>query len=233
VTAFQGKNILVVGGSGVLGANLVTSLMNQGATVIGTATSNESASAIPETGNPRVLLNLADQSSINSVALWLSQSVPNLDGVIFAGGRVGFGTSEQTTDAQFAALMQVNFLGQAALINQLLPKLRASALRDGKPFIAAITGVVAEKAFPGMSAYCASKTAMSSYLSALKTELRRDKIQVLDARPGHTETGLASRPLFGTAPSFPTGMTPEHVTSVVLNAIAAGASEVPSSQFQE
>jgi len=230
---FAGKTIFVVGGSGVLGGQLVSLLTAAGATVFATATTNESAARIPATGQPQLLLDLANQASIDSVSVWLSQSLPQLDGLILAGGRVGFGTADSTTDNQLARLMQVNFLGQAALLNQLLPLLRTSAANDGNPFIAAITGVVAEKPFPGMSAYCASKTALSSYLAVLKTELRRDKVQVLDARPGHTETGLATRPLFGAAPTMQAGMTPLHVASVILAGIEAGESVLPSTAFAE
>ncbi|MFM5904495.1 MAG: SDR family NAD(P)-dependent oxidoreductase [Micrococcales bacterium] len=233
MTKFHDKTVLVVGGSGVLGGNLVTGLLAQGARVLATATSNESATRIPATGQPSLLLNLSEPASIKAAADWLNQNFEQLDGVVLASGRVGFGTAESTSTAQRAELMQVNFLGQADLLNQVMPLLRASGQNGREPFIAAITGVVAEKPFPGMSAYCASKTAFSSYLAVLKTELRREKIQVLDARPGHTETGLATRPLFGVAPAMPAGMDPQHVTSAILSAIDAGESVLPSASFTE
>ena len=133
----------------------------------------------------------------------------------------------ETTSQQVATLTQVNFGGPTQLITELLPALRGRE----DAFIAAITGVVAEKSFPGMSAYCASKSAFSAWLGSLAFELRRDKIKVIDARPGHTETGLATRPLFGAAPQMPEGMTAEHVASVVVAAIAAGTTVVASTDF--
>jgi cyclic-di-GMP-binding biofilm dispersal mediator protein len=54
---------------------------------------------------------------------------------------------------------------------------------------------------------------------------------VMDARPGHTETGLASRPLFGSAPAFPTGMAAEFVASKIVEGILNGATELPSEAF--
>ena len=63
--------------------------------------------------------------------------------------------------------MQLNHLGPTQLINELAPAL---AGREDA-FVAAITGVVAEKSFPGMSAYCASKSALSSWLAAVAVSL--------------------------------------------------------------
>ena len=55
--------------------------------------------------------------------------------------------------------------------------------------------------------------------------------QVMRARPGHTETGLATRALFGTAPNFPEGMTAAHVVQVILDGISAGKPLIASSEF--
>ena len=228
---FAGKTFLVVGASGVFGALLVAALTRRGASVYGTATTNESAARIPATGNPNLLLNLEQPQSIDSVASWLSQTIPHLDGLILASGRVGFGTSESITNAQFEQLMRVNFLGQAALVNRLIPMLRGGVSLNGSAVVAAITGVVAEKSFPGMSAYSSSKSAMSSFLETIRTELRRDKVQILEARPGHTETGLATRPLFGNAPAMPAGMQPEHVVEVILGGMENGETVIPSTAF--
>lgn len=63
-----------------------------------------------------------------------------------------------------------------------------------------ISGVIAETNLPGMAAYGASKAALRSFDQALAREARRRTVRVLDARPPHTETGLADRPIAGTAP---------------------------------
>jgi cyclic-di-GMP-binding biofilm dispersal mediator protein len=50
-------------------------------------------------------------------------------------------------------------------------------------------------------------------------------------RPPHTETGLATRPLAGTAPRLPEGLDPEVVAARVVAAIEAGEREVPAANF--
>ena len=223
---FSAKRILVVGASGVLGGEITRMLSRAGAQVLGTASSQESAARIPSEAALRLVVDLGSAESIKVLTDYIVAN-EQIDGIVVAAGRVGFGMAAETTSQQVATLTQVNFGGPTQLITELLPAL----LGREDAFIAAITGVVAEKSFPGMSAYCASKSAFSAWLGSLAFELRRDKIKVIDARPGHTETGLASRPLFGTAPQMPEGMTAEHVAGVVVAAIAAGTTVVASADF--
>ncbi len=225
------KRVLVVGSSGSLGGQLTRQLIASGATVFATASSVESAERIPLGVSLRLVLDLANPASIQGVADHLLSIDTPLDGVVLAAGLVGFGSAFDTSPTSAATLMQVNYLGQAELISRLLPMLTARAAETGEGFIAGISGLVAEKAFLGMSAYSASKSAFSSYLAGLGMELRRYKITVLDARPGHTETGLAGRAIFGTAPAFPAGMTAAHVASVIVAGIIDGKRELASTDF--
>ena len=223
---FAGKNILVVGGSGVLGGLLVTELASLGASVLATCSSQDSAGRIPDLATLKLLLDLKSAESIQVLANYLNQSQP-IDGIVLASGRVGFGKTSDTKLEDAAELMQINYLGQSHLVNSLL----ANVLQSSSPFVAAITGVVAEKTFPGMSAYSASKKAMSSWLETLRLENNRSGLLVLDAKPGHTETGLATRPLFGVAPAMPVGMAPPHVVAKIIEALKSGTELLPSSEF--
>lgn len=221
---YSGKNILVVGASGVLGANLAARFATQGARVLATATSNESAARIPASAALPLLLDLESAESIRALGDYLRAS-EKLDGVVLASGRVGFGALDATTAEQAKRLLQINFLGLAELLTAIKP-----ALNEGG-FIAAITGVVAEKAFPGMAAYCASKSALSAWLSAAQFEFKKQGVSIIELRPGHTETGLATRPLFGSAPQMPTGMTADHVVERILTAIESRTSVLSSGDF--
>jgi cyclic-di-GMP-binding biofilm dispersal mediator protein len=221
---FAGKTILVVGASGVFGSLIAQRLVDAGATVLATCSSNESAVRIPDSVALKLLLDLREPQSIETLGTYLNAS-KQLDGIVIASGRVGFGAAVQTNAADAQMLMQINHSGPVGLISMLSENLGRSA----EPFVAAITGVVAEKVFPGMAAYTASKTAFSTWLSALRQE--HGSFLVVDARPGHTETGLAARPLFGEAPKFGKGMDPNRVVDVLLAAIAHRKPEVASSDF--
>ena len=221
---FAGKTILVVGGSGVFGSLIVERLVALGATVLATCSSNESAERIPDAASQKLLLDLQSDQSIETLANYLNQT-HRLDGVVVASGRVGFGRASETTAADAQALMQINHAGPAQLITALAENLGAATA----PFVAAITGVVAEKVFPGMAAYTASKTALSTWLTTLRLEQRN--WLVLEARPGHTETGLANRALFGEAPKLAQGMAPQHVVDVLFNGLINRKAELASTDF--
>ncbi len=223
---FSSKRILVVGASGVLGAEITRMLAAKGAQVLATARTQESAANIPAEATVRLVVDLASAESISVLTNYLVAN-EDIDGVVVAAGRVGFGFAADTTNEDVRALTQINFHGPAQLITALLPALKGK----DEAFVAAITGVVAEKTFAGMAAYCASKSALSAWLGALALEIRRDKINVVDARPGHTETGLASRPLFGSAPQMPQGMTPTQVVGRILAGIEAREKVISSSEF--
>lgn len=222
---FQGKKILVIGASGVFGALLSQTLVAKGAHVYGSARDASTAERLPAQVSTKLLLDLENPASIDAVISYLSAET--LDGIINAAGVVGFGRAQETSARDAEKLMQINHLGPAAVISGLYESLK----RAEGSFVSSITGVVAEKVFPGMSAYTASKTAHSAFLSSIGLEWRRDKIQVTEARPGHTETGLATRALFGQAPAFPQGMTPEHVVEVILAGIENGTALLPSDAF--
>ncbi len=222
---FQGKKILVIGASGVFGSLISQSLVARGAHVYGSAKDSTTAEKLPAQVSTKLLLDLENPASIEAVISYLSPET--LDGIINAAGVVGFGKAQETSATDAAKLMQINHLGPAAVISGLYESLK----RAEGSFVSSITGVVAEKVFPGMSAYTASKTAHSAFLSSIALEWRRDKIQVTEARPGHTETGLATRALFGQAPAFPQGMTPEHVVDVLLAGIESGTALLSSEAF--
>jgi cyclic-di-GMP-binding biofilm dispersal mediator protein len=54
---------------------------------------------------------------------------------------------------------------------------------------------------------------------------------VTDARPPHTETGLADRPLTGVAPKLREGLQPDAVARRIIAAIIAGEREIPGDAF--
>lgn len=217
---------MVVGGSGVFGGLFVRELEALGASVIATCTSADTAAKIPSSKAFKLLLDLTSQGSIDTLAGYLN-SQEQLDGIVVASGRVGFGSVTETTALQAQELANINYLSVA----NLLAKLTDNISRGRSPFVLVVTGVVAERAFPSMAAYCASKAAMSFWLQSYRQEVKRHGIRVVEARPGHTETGLATRPLFGQAPAMPQGMAPDHVVARMVSALAGEEQVIESTAF--
>lgn len=221
--------VLVLGASGVLGAGLTRAFAAGGFTVIGTASSTASLERIPSAAEHRFATDLRSPASCDQlVASVVSLGVP-LTGIVVASGVVGFATIEATPAHLAADMMRINHSGPAAVIAGLFDSLREAPA--GTAFVAGITGVVVEQSFPGMSAYTASKAAHSAFLQSTAKEWRRHKIAVVDLRLGHTETGLATRALFGQAPAMPAGHDAQHAVAVIVASITERASIVPSTAF--
>jgi cyclic-di-GMP-binding biofilm dispersal mediator protein len=216
------KRVLVIGASGAFGSLFVSKLLAQGYEVLAAARNTD---AISDSASLKLKLDLEDPGSIELLANYLLDQNLTLDGIIQAAGVVGFGRVEETSAADAARMMQINHLGPADLITRLISLIQENG------FVVGINGIVSERIFPGMAAYSSSKFANAAFLSTLALELRRKKILVLDAKPGHTETGLAGRAIFGQAPAFPQGMTADHVVSKILEYVNEGKASLPSSEF--
>jgi short-subunit dehydrogenase len=224
------KRFLVVGASGVLGAEITRQLRAKGAEVMGTASSNESAAKIPNVAEVRLLLDLTQPESITTLTEYLV-AASGVDGIINAAGVVAFGPAAELSQETISKLTATNFQGPVQLLTQLHPALKASAESGNEPVVVNITGVVAETPMPNLAAYSGSKTAIHGFLQAITREWRRDGIRVISARPGHTETGLAQRAIQGDPPQFPQGFSPEHVAARILEAIVADEKDLPASAF--
>ena len=226
----NGKTILVTGASGALGSALTLALSAKGAKVLGTATSNDSAAKIPNKAEVRLLLDFSEPESIQTLTDYLVAASP-LDGIVNASGVVAFGPVGELSHETIARLASVNSSGPMQLLADLHGKLKESAEQGNQPFVLNITGVVAETPMPGMAAYSASKLSIHGFFTALAKEWRRDGIRVLSARHGHTETGLATRPIAGQAPAFPEGMSIEQVVNRLVTAIESDEKDLASTEF--
>jgi cyclic-di-GMP-binding biofilm dispersal mediator protein len=144
---------------------------------------------------------------------------------------VAFGPAADLPDEVLLDLVLVNTVAPIRLLRAALPHLAASAADGRSPFVVNISAVVAEHPTAGMAAYSASKAALTAHDVAVGRELRRAGIRVVDARPPHTQTGLAQRPLAGTAPRLPAGLAPDAVAARVVAAIEDDERDLPSAAF--
>jgi cyclic-di-GMP-binding biofilm dispersal mediator protein len=231
MTDLAGRRILVVGASGAFGAQFAEQLSAASASVVGTSSSEASLQRLGNSIAEKHVLDLSDQASIERVTSAILASGEPIDGIILASGEVAFGSAAETPSAITERLMKVNFLGQVAVVTALIGALEKSAAANNSPFVVSISGVIAETPMAGLSSYSASKTAMHGYATAATRELRRAGIRWIDARPGHTESGLATRAIFGQAPAFGAGLKTEEVVARIVRAIKEDEKDLPSTSF--
>ncbi|MGA1440440.1 MAG: SDR family NAD(P)-dependent oxidoreductase [Ilumatobacteraceae bacterium] len=206
--------IAVVGGTGGLGRALHREFERRGATVV----------ALSRSTTPSI--DVRNHRAGDALVEHVVGRHGRLDAVVVASGIVAFGDLADTDDVVIEELLLVNAMGPLWLARRCLPALAAS-----KGCFVAITGVVAETPQAGMAAYSSSKAALAAGLAAVRREFRRQGVAVIDARPPHTETGLATRPLAGVAPRLPAGLEPAAVATLIADAVAQRRDEIPSSAF--
>jgi cyclic-di-GMP-binding biofilm dispersal mediator protein len=220
MTQLDGAVVLVVGATGGLGRRITAELEDAGATVVGTSRAG---------GAGLVVADL--ERDLSGLVPHVVATHGRLDGLVIAAGVVAFGPLTEVSDAAVRELHEVNAQGPMRLIRDATPALAESAAAGREPFIVTLSGVVSESPTAGLAAYSASKSALAGFVSAASRELRRLGIRIMDARPGHTETGLATHPIEGTAPAFATGLDPDAVAARIVKAIADGEKDLPSSAF--
>ncbi len=217
-----GKHVVVVGATGVLGARIAAHLSANGARVsaiVRDHTRLDGASVFQY-----ALADVTDTAAMR-LAFASVGSVGQIDGVVNATGVVAFGGIDELDDATLAQLFAVNAMAPMVMLRESAPLIAEGG------FFVNISGVVATQPVAGMAAYSASKAAAWAAMAAVGRELRRRQIDVIDARPPHTETGLASRAIAGVAPKMPVGLTPDAVAARIVAAIVAGERDLPVEAF--
>lgn len=229
MTDVSGKRILVTGATGALGSRIAQLLHSAGATLVLTGTNPEKLQSL---GLPVELyaLNL----SLPGAAASLIQTVTSagqLDGIVAAHGVVAFGPVAELDAQTLQQLQAINQTSPIELITSAIPSLSAAKAAGSEPFVLTISGVIADMPTAGMAAYGASKAGLKAFVSAAQRELRREGIRIVDTRPPHTETGLASRAIAGVAPAMPQGLDPDAVAARIVAAIVNDEKDVPAEAF--
>jgi cyclic-di-GMP-binding biofilm dispersal mediator protein len=209
----------VVGATGVLGARIAAHFATAGARV--SAIVRDHTRLDGASVSQYALADVTDHAALATAFA----SVAPFDGVVNATGVVAFGNVAELDDATLARLFAINAIAPIVMLRESSPH-----LVDGGFFVN-LSGVVATQPVAGMAAYSASKAAAWAAMTAAARELRRRRIDVVDARPPHTETGLATRPIAGIAPKMPQGLTPDTVAARIVAAVVAGERDVPAESF--
>lgn len=214
----SGTVALVAGGTGGLGREITAELARRGARVITVARSGSES-------DTHIVADLRSADEAQRVVEVTVDRAGRLDIVVNAVGVVAFGDTVSTSVDAVEELFLTNTFAHIFMCTAALPRMTKNGV------IVAVSGVIAEQNLPGMAVYGASKAAVRSFNEGFAREARRASVRVIDARPPHTETGLAGRAIAGTAPKFPQGLDPVVVATRIVDAIADGTNDLPASEF--
>jgi NAD(P)-dependent dehydrogenase (short-subunit alcohol dehydrogenase family) len=194
----------VTGASRGIGRSIATRLAGSGWNVVA-GVRNEADAAKVVADDPRrissVILDVTDAEQIAA----LNHSLPErLDAVVNNAGIVVVGPLETLRPDDFRRQLDVNVIGQLAVTQAVLPRLRESQGRV--VFVSSLNGRVS---MPLVGAYCASKFALEAAADALRIELAPWHIPVVVVQPGQTDSDMW-RTADAVVEQTEATMTPQH-----------------------
>jgi len=234
--------IVITGGSAGIGAATARLCAQQGSRLVLVARQAEPLKQIAlelerqyncevvsvpmSTGDPEACLNLAEQ---------VKTRFGQMDVLINNAGYCLTGRFQDTTLEQWQHLLETNLWGYVNMIQACLPLMQARQ----QGVIINVGSIGGKVPLPLMSAYCASKFAVSGLTSALRWELA-PQIQVSVVHPGVVRSDFLSRAQFAGDPAQQAALRerltsalsswmatdPEAVAQVIVESIETNPGEV-------
>ncbi|MEI7761523.1 MAG: SDR family NAD(P)-dependent oxidoreductase [Thermoleophilia bacterium] len=223
--SLDGARVLLVGASGGIGRPLAAALAGRGTHLALAARDRSRLDDLGVGEHSTFAFDLGDAAAAQPLVVAAAEALGGLDGVICCAGAVAFGPLDEIPSDVLHEIVAVDLVGPLMLARAAIPVL----LRGG--FILNVSGVIAELPTAGLVTYSAAKAGISAGFRALAREVRPRGVSVMDARPPHTETGLAGRPLSGEPPKMREGLDPAVVAERLVLAIEQDERDVPASAF--
>lgn len=183
------KIALVTGASRGIGKAVAKALAEQGATVVGTATTEQGAEGITAEldafGGRGVVLNVTDNAACDELLAELAaEGGPHI--LVNNAGITRDNLAMRMKDEEWLDVMQTNLNAVFRLCRGVMrPMMKA---REGR--IINLTSVIASVGNPGQSNYAAAKAAVAGMSRSLASELGSRNITVNCVAPGFIDTDM-------------------------------------------
>lgn len=187
---YEGKNVVITGGSSGLGLATARLLVSEGARVLVTGRGQDALDAAREQLGGDAVAVRSDASSlsdIDALADRVKAELGTVDALFANAGVSGFAPFEATSEQLFDELLTINAKGPYFTVQKLAP-----LLAEGSGVVLT-TSVANVLGLPALSAYAASKAALRSMTRSLARELLPRKVRVNAVSPGPIDTGILEK----------------------------------------
>jgi len=185
----EGEIALVTGASRGIGKAIAEQLVENGATVIGTATTDDGAKKISSylgSSGKGMCLNVTDIDSINSVIKQITGDFGDISILVNNAGITRDNLLMMMKDDQWDDIIQTNLTSVFRLSKAVLRKMMKA--RKGR--IINIASVVGSTGNPGQTNYSAAKAGILGFTKSLAREIGSRNITVNAVAPGFIDTDM-------------------------------------------
>jgi NAD(P)-dependent dehydrogenase (short-subunit alcohol dehydrogenase family) len=187
---FDGKVVLITGGSRGLGLELAREFLKEGARVaICSRDEDELRRADEELSKHgevlAIICDITDPDAVEQMAVGIREHFGRIDVLVNNAGIISVGPIESMTVEDFAEAMQTHFWGPLHSILAVLPEMKA----QGSGRIVNISSIGGKISVPHLIPYSASKFALVGLSEGLRAELKKDGIYVTTVCPGLMRSG--------------------------------------------
>ena len=220
--SLEGKTALVTGGSRGIGRSIALTLADYGVDVAitfrsSTDAANEVKEEIEAKGQKAKAIQ-ADAVKLGSAEEVIAEITEDWDKLDILVNNAGMGYTCPLADIplqDWQHVFNLNVTSAFQCIQALLPQMRQA----GKGTIINVVSIAGHNAFPGWSAYCASKFAMLGMSRSLAGEERANGIRVTAMCPGAVKTPLWDAPTVHADFNRDNMLDPETVADTILQAV--------------
>lgn len=164
--------------------------------------------------------DVRDYASVKKVFAYADEKLGGLDILVNNAGIGVFGNLADLPVEAWKQCMETNLNGVFFCCKEGIPRMKAR----GGGYIINISSLAGRNAFPGATAYNASKFGLNGFTEALMQEVRYDDIRVSHVAPGSVDTEFSGR-LSGKSGW---ALLPEDVARVVLDLLKHDPRSLPS-----
>lgn len=182
---FAGKVAIVTGATSGIGMATAKKFSEQGAKVAAAGRKRDVLSKIQSLAIKTYAVDLLNEHETSAFVQNVLEDFGGIDVLVNAAGIIASGTIENTTLADYDVMMNINVRSVFQLTQLALP-----SIIQRKGNIVNVSSVTGLRAFPGVLAYCISKSAVDQLTRCAALELASKGVRVNAVNPGVVRTGL-------------------------------------------